>query len=295
VPSWQGKSNGTRAGYHIFVYILQKCGVFPAYFLLRFVACYYYLFSFRSSGFLYRYFRERMGYGRIRSLSRLYTNYLMFGQALIDRVVLMAGIPNRFSFDFDGEEHLHRMVALQQGGLLLSGHIGNWEIAGHLLKRLNTPIHIVMYDAEHQQIKEYLSRVTGERTASIIVIKDDLSHIYAISEALKNKELVCIHADRFVEGARTLSADFLGAPARFPAGPFILTTTYKVPVSFVFALKESALHYHFFASDIKQYDFGARDRTAGLLQVLNDFAKAMEEKVKKYPEQWYNYYNFWQP
>lgn len=217
----------------------------------------------------------------------MYKNYYLFGQSLIDRVVLMAGIPNRFTFDFDGEENLHQMVSGGRGGLLLSAHIGNWEIAGHLLERLNTAIHIVMYDAEHEEIKEYLTGVTGKRNAHIILIRDDLSHIYAISEALRNNELVCMHADRFVEGSRTLETGFLGAKASFPAGPFILATTYKVPVSFVFALKEGARHYHFFAGKMRVYD---RDRAA----ILDGFALAMEEKVKKYPEQWYNYYNFWQ-
>ena len=68
----------------------------------------------------------------------------------------MSGIPNRFTFNFDGEENLRKMVELGKGGLLLSAHIGNWEIAGHLLKRLNTKINIVMFDGEVQQIKAYL-------------------------------------------------------------------------------------------------------------------------------------------
>ena len=138
--------------------------------------------------------------------------------------------------------------------MLLSAHIGNWDIAGHLFKRLETRINIVMFDGEHEQIKEYLEVVTGKKSVNIIVIKNDLSHIYAISDAFKNNELVCMHADRFIEGNKTLTTDFLGEKARFPMGPFLLASTFKVPVSFVFAVKESKLHYHFFASEIKEYD-----------------------------------------
>ena len=112
------------------------------------------------------------------------------------------------------------MVALQKGGLLLSAHIGNWEIAGHLLKRLNTKINIVMFDGEHQQLKEYLAGVTGERNANIIVIKNDLSHIYQIKEALDKNELVCMHADRFVEGVKTMEVDFLGRKCKIPVRSF---------------------------------------------------------------------------
>jgi predicted LPLAT superfamily acyltransferase len=205
----------------------------------------------------------------------------------------MSGIPNRFSFDFDGEDNLRKMTATQKGGLLLSAHIGNWEIAGHLLKRLDTKIHIVMFDGEHERIKQYLKSVTGESNAHIIVIKNDLSHIYEITEAFKNNELVCMHADRFLEGNKTLAADFLGEKARFPAGPFILAAKCRVPVSFVFAMKESALNYHFFATEIKSYE--QEDRDAGIRTMLADFTREMEKKVKDYPEQWYNYYNFWAP
>ena len=126
-------------------------------------------------------------------------------------------------------------------------------LPGIYLKRLKHRINIVIYDGEHEQIKEYLEEVTGKRSVNIIVIKNDISHIYAISDAFNNNELVCMHADRFIEGNKTLTTDFLGEKARFPMGPFLLASKFKVPVSFVFAVKEKRMHYHFFASEIKEY------------------------------------------
>ena len=101
-----------------------------------------------------------------------------------------------------------------------------------------------------------------------------------------------MHADRFLEGNKTMTSNFLGEPARFPMGPFLLASTFKVPVSFVFAVKESKLHYHFFASQVK--DYSTVDRRELMKQMLTDYATAMEKKVKQYPEQWFNYYNFWE-
>jgi predicted LPLAT superfamily acyltransferase len=149
-----------------------------------------------------------------------------------------------------------------------------------------------MFDGEHQHLKEYLTGVTGERNANIIVIKNDLSHIYQIKEALDKNELVCIHADRYVEGVKTMEVDFLGRKAKFPAGPFILADKFKVPVSFVFALKETSLHYHFYATPPMLYT--GEDRIDLQRQMLSDFVAEMEKRVKQYPEQWYNYYEFWQ-
>ncbi|HTQ66845.1 MAG TPA: hypothetical protein VMI12_18765 [Puia sp.] len=291
MPSWQGKSRGTRLGYSIFVTVLKKFGVRPAYLLLRFVTVYYFLFSYKSSKIIFNYFHRRIGFGRLKSIFKIYSNYYLLGQTIIDKIVIMAGMANRFSFDFDGEEHLRDIVSQQKGGLLLSAHIGNWEIAGHLLQRLDTPVNIVMFDGEHQQIKDYLDSVAGKKKAKIIVIKNDLSHIYEISDAFKNKELVCIHADRFIEGNKTMKADLLGKEALFPAGPFVLAATFDVPLLFVFAMKESSLHYHFFATEIKKYD--RREKESCMQQILHDFSIDMEKKIKQYPEQWYNYYDFW--
>ena len=292
MPSWQGKSRGTRLGYRIFIWMLKNLGILPAYFLLRFVVFYYFLFSHRSSVQVFRLLHRRLGYSRLKSLVKLYKNYFLFGQSLIDKVVILSEMNNPFSVQFEGEDHLRKIAGFQRGALLLSAHIGNWDMAGHLLRRLDVRVNIVMFDGEQQAIKEYLAGVTGKTNAHIILIKNDLSHIYEISEAFKNKEWVCMHADRWLEGNKTLTACFLGENAYFPAGPFILAYQFRVPVSFVFALKESNLHYHFFASEMKEYKEEGKE--TGIQKILEDFTGEMEKKVKDYPEQWFNYYNFWE-
>ena len=292
MPAWQGKSKGSPLGYRIFVFILRVGGVMPAYLLLCFVALYYFLLSFKTTKSTYSYFRGRLGYSLWGSLRNVYRNYYIFGQSIIDKVVIMGNIPNKFTFNFDGRHNLENMARMGKGGMLLSAHIGNWEIAGHLLRHIDTRLNIVMFDGERENIKRYMESVTGKMEVNLIIIKNDLSHIFQIDEALKNNELVCMHADRFIEGNKTISTEFLGADAKFPLGPFLLASRFKVPVSFVFAMKESTFHYHFFASTPQNYlDL---DKHTGALQVLNDFVHEMETKVRRYPEQWYNYYNFWQ-
>jgi len=110
MPSWQGRSKGTPLGYRIFVWVLRNFGVLPGYFLLRFVAFYYFLFSYTASKNIYHFFHRKIGFSSLSSLGKLYRNYYLFGQTIIDKVVLMSGIPNRFTFNFDGEENLRKMV-----------------------------------------------------------------------------------------------------------------------------------------------------------------------------------------
>ena len=292
MSSWEGKSKGNKLGYSIFIGTLRYGGVLPAYILLRFVAAYYFLFSYSSSRPIFHYFKTRVGFGWWRSLMSVYRNYYVFGQVLIDKVVVMSGIQNKFTFEFEGEKYLRELTAAGKGGIMLSAHLGNWEVAGHLFRRLETRINIVMFDGEHERIKKYLSSVTGERNVNIIVIKDDLSHIYAINDALSNKELVCMHADRFLAGNKTVTVPFMGADARFPAGPFLLASTFRVPVSMVFAFKETNRHYHLYATQPREYHGRRRQ---GVETAVQDFVQELEVMVKKYPEQWFNYYDFWIP
>ena len=292
MPSWQGRSKGTPLGYSIFVAVIKKLGVRAAYLLLSIVAFYYFLFSYKSSKIIFDFYHRKLKYNIPVSLYKLYRNYYLLGQTLIDKIAIMSGSGQNYTFNFDGEENLRTITGLQKGGLLLSAHIGNWEIAGYLLKRLNTRINIVMFDGEHQKIKQYLSTVTGKSNAHIIVIKNDLSHIFEIAEALKKNELVCIHADRFIEGNKTIEGNFLNTPAKFPLGPFLLAAKFKVPVAFVFALKESTFHYHLFSTGAT--DYSMYDKEAFIAQMLNGFTEEMENKVRAYPEQWFNYYDFWQ-
>jgi predicted LPLAT superfamily acyltransferase len=290
MSSWKGKSKGNKLGYSIFIWILRYGGVTPAYVLLRFAAGYYFLFSYSSSRPIFQYFHTKVGYGWWKSLYSIYRNYYVFGQVLVDKVVVMAGMSNKFTFEFEGEAYLREITAAGKGGIMLSAHVGNWEVAGHLFQRLETRINIVMFDGEHERVKKYLSSITGERNVNIIVIKDDLSHIYAINDALNKQELVCMHADRFLEGNKTVTMPFLGQDAMFPVGPFLLAATFRVPVSLVFACKESSTHYHLYATKPREYNGRRRQ---GVELAAQDFVEEMEAIVRKYPEQWFNYYDFW--
>ena len=292
MSSWKGKSKGKPLGYRIFVFVLKIGGVLPAYLLLRFVTLYYLLFSYKSTKSTFTYFHKRLNYSIIKSVYKVYINYNLLGQTLIDKVVIMSGIPNKFTFNLDGIDNLHHIAALKKGGLLLTAHIGNWETARHLLNEIDARINVVIFDGEDEGIKEYMESVVGKSVLNLIIIKDDMSHIFEISNAFLNDELVCMPADRFLENNKTITMKFLGADARFPLGPFMLAAKFQVPVSFVYGMKESTFHYHFFASKVKEYPDLEQD--AIVKQMMLDFVDDMECKVKAYPEQWYNYYDFWQ-
>jgi predicted LPLAT superfamily acyltransferase len=293
MPRWQGKSKGTPLGYRIFIFALKNFGLAPSYFLLRFVAFYFFLFSRNSSRVIYSYFRQRQNWSRVKSILSIYKNNYLLGQTLLDKMVVFAGLKNQFTYHFDGIENLKQIGAIGKGGILLSAHVGNWEMAGHHLEHVNMKINIVMFDGEHQNIKKYLEQI-GEKNYKVIVIKNDMSHVYAIGAALANNELVCMHADRYLDGNKTMSINFLGKEALFPAGPFSLAAGFNVPVSIVFAFKETSRHYHYFGSTLMHRNEN-ESKTDFAQRLTSYYVSDVENKLRKYPEQWFNYYDFWKP
>jgi predicted LPLAT superfamily acyltransferase len=287
---WTGKSKGGKTGYQIFVLLIRYAGLRAAYGLLVFVAFYFLITPRSSTGASYQYFRK-LGFSRAKTILSLYRNYFVFGQSLIDKISAMAGFGSRFHFTFEGEDYLRLMTAQGKGGILLSAHAGNWEIAGHYLDRLETPVNIVMYDAEYESIKTYLESVTGKRKANIIPIREDLSHLYQILEALSKNELVCLHADRLLNSSqRRISLPFLGEAAAFPYSIFRMIVTFGAPVSFVYAFREKGFRYHFFATPPEVYSGKTEVAT---MKLAGDYVQELERRVRTYPLQWFNYYPFW--
>lgn len=288
--AWEGKSKGSRAGYGIFVWILRRFGIRPAYLLLRFVAFYYFLSSWKTSRAVLQFYRQGLQMKKARALRMLYRNYFRLGQTLIDKVAAMAGFADGFRSQSSGLEYLQALASEGKGGLLLSAHVGNWEIAGHFLQKLNVRINLVMYDGEHRHIKEYLNSVTGPRSFHVIVIQPDHSHIYQIAAALARGELIGMHADRYLQGTKTLTLPFLGRPARFPEGPFLLASKLRVPVTFVFAMKAGEMTYRFSATPPIQPQ---QLKEAGPETILQAYISEVENKAREYPDQWFNYFPFW--
>ncbi|MEC3906094.1 lipid A biosynthesis acyltransferase [Tamlana sp. 2201CG12-4] len=285
---WEGKSRGSVLGYKIFVFCIKKIGLYSAYFVLFFVALYFCFFAKNSTQAIYYYFRKRRNYSKLKSVLCIYKSYYVFGQTIIDKIAISSGLRDKFTYNFDGIEQLKSILKAKKGGVLISAHVGNFEIAEYFLNELeeNVAISLLTTDTEHSDIKAYIESVTNKSSIKFIIIKDDLSHIFEINAALSRNEIICITGDRYVKDTKSLSYTLLGKEAKFPAGPFLLGSRLKVPVIFVYVMKETSKHYHLYArtADVKQRD------VEGLLK---SYTESLEWILNKYPLQWFNYFNFW--
>ena len=285
---WDGKSKGSVLGYRIFVFCIKNLGVRAAYFVLYFVAAYYFLFNTRSNEAIFYYFHQRLRYPYWKARKMVYDNYFEFGQTLIDKIAISSGMRETFTYEFDGIENLKELLAQKKGGVLISAHIGNFEINEYFFSDidLDFQINVVTTDMEHRAIKDYLNSVSRKSSTKFIIVKDDLSHIFEINTALAKNELVCFTGDRYLEGTKSLVSEFLGENAHFPSGPFLIASRLRVPVVFVYVMKERNLHYHLYA---RQANVIHRDEQ----ELLKTYIASVESMLRKYPLQWFNYFDFW--
>src|SRR5690606_603301 len=286
MTEWEGKSRGTVSGYRVFIFLIKHAGINVAYLLLVFVSLYYVIFSPGQTKAIYRYFRHHRGNNVVRSLFNTYRNYFVFGQTIIDKVAITAGLAHKYTYEFDGIEHIRQLAKDKSAGILISAHVGNFEVSQYFMGEFDKRIYLVTTDEEQRAIKSYLSSIMAEPKTGFIVVKDDLSHVFTINQVIDRKEMICFTGDRFVGESKTLTAELMGQPARFPAGPFLISSRLQTPVLFVYVMRERNRHYHLYA---RTATFNHRDAHS----LLQAFTQSIEQILEKYPLQWFNYYDFW--
>lgn len=282
---WDGKSKGNKFGYLFFVYTIKFLGLKATYLFLRLVTFYYYLFS-PSRKHLLDFYKNALAYSFKESKKLARKNYYIFGQSLVDRFAFLMGKHKEYTHNSIGGDNLKNLVKSGKGAILMSAHVGNWELAGNFLKgNYNAKVNVLMYQADAEKLTELFNTVTGGVSFNIIAIKNDLSHIIKIHSALSKNEFVCLHADRNMPGAKTLEADFFGKKAKFPQGPFQMASKFNAPVCFVYNVKKTNFHYQLSCSKPIEGKFSAEE-------ILKKYINTFEEKTKENPTQWFNFYNF---
>jgi len=286
MSEWDGKSKGTVLGYRIFVFLIRSAGVRVAYGMLFFVASYYFLFLRESNRSMYYYFRERLNYPPLKARLSVFRSYYTFGQTIIDKIAITAGLEHKYTYEFDGIENIRQLAKDNSAGILISAHVGNFEVSQYFMGEFDKQIHLVTTDEERQAIKNYLANIMAKPKTGFIVVNDDLSHVFEINRVIDEKGMICFTGDRFVAGSKTLTADFLGEKAHFPAGPFLISSRLSTPVLFVYVMRERGRHYHLYA---RKATFTHRNAQS----LLEAYIQSIDQILEKYPLQWFNYYDFW--
>jgi predicted LPLAT superfamily acyltransferase len=238
---------------------------------------------------IYHYFRERWNLSPVKAFIKTYQNHYMFGQVVIDRFAMYAG--KRFHMDIEGYDHFLSLAKQQDGFILLSSHIGNYEIAGYTLVAEDKPFNTLVFFGEKQSIMDYRNQMFADTNIRMIPVKEDMSHLFLIDHALQQGETVSMPADRILGSKKSLKVTLLGADAQIPMGPFAVATMRGLNVLAVNVMKTSVKGYKIYVKPIP-YDKEA-SRKQQISQLADGYIAEVERMLKLYPTQWYNFFEFW--
>lgn len=239
---------------------------------------------------IYRYFRFRHGFGCIKSAWMTLRNHCSFAEVVIDRFAMYAG--KKFDIQIDNYDTFLNLAEEEKGFIQLSSHIGNYELAGYSLVAKTKRFNAMVFGGEKESVMANRSKMFADKNIRMIPMTADMSHIFTADSALASGEILSMPADRVFGSQKAFEVKVLGATAHIPQGPFILASTREVPVLFTSVMKTGKRKYHISIHNLEcDDDLKGRKRAYAL---ANEFARKLEDTLKKYPEQWYNYFEFWQ-
>jgi KDO2-lipid IV(A) lauroyltransferase len=214
------------------------------------------------------YSRYLVDYGRFRSLDK---------ESLFKEVTRV-----------DGTENVETALDRGKGLILLTAHLGNWELGGIFFGRQDLKINVLTVRDTDVAIDEIREMYRDWHNINTIVLGDSPFSILEVTGALGRGEIVAMLVDRPVDEAHgevALEVDFFGRPWKMPAGPMHLAKMTGAPIMPAFTVTEGD-RYRAVAEDLIYVD---SDDENGERRAAEKVVAVFEDYIRKYPDQWYNF------
>lgn len=289
--AWKGTTGGGNIGQKALLVLLRLVNIRVSYIILAVVVPLYMLFNRNYYRAIKEYFR-RTGYHK-NTLRNIYKNYFLFGQMMIDRFYLFAKEKNIFSSKITNWDAFTRLLEGESGFVISGAHIGNFEICGYFMKQQVKKLHAVVFGGESAFLQSHRAQALSGNTASLISISPDMSHLFTIKTALDKGDIVSMPCDRLFGSTKAFTVPFLGSPALFPMGGFMLAAQLNVPMISLFVMREKKKKYHIYCMpvEVDRTQYKNSRKTAEAL--CHKYVAQLEEIVHAYPHQWFNFFDFW--
>jgi lauroyl/myristoyl acyltransferase len=215
---------------------------------------------------------------------RVFTDFAMCFSDLVSTNRQPAALRTSYVGNVEGVE---RLAQLSGGLISLTAHVGNWELAGRLLAgRSARPTHVVVAPDEARDLRRWVRR-DGEGVRFVSRSRPTVS--LELLAALRRGEVVGVQGDRALGTKGDVEIPFFGRPARFPLGPFLLSSRVGVPLLPAFCLLDAQYRY---VVKIAEPFTAARGEEEG---AAHTWVTALETIVREYPTQWFNFFDIWEP
>ncbi len=237
----------------------------------------------------WHYFRRRWHYGLLKAAWMTFYNHVLFAQVVIDKFALYAG--KRMHINIVNYDLFQRLASQKAGFVILSAHIGNYEMAGYELVSDKKRFNALVYGQEKATVMEGRQGLFSGNNIRMIPIQSDMSHLFTMEKALAGGEIVSIPGDRVFGSPRTVTINLLSSPADIPVGPFSVAAMRGLDVVALNVMKTSTRGYTAYVTPLS-YD-KSQPRRVQVRQLADAYAAELERMLHMYPAQWFNYFEFW--
>lgn len=178
---------------------------------------------------------------------------------------------------------------------MLGSHLGSFEATRAAATRhQGVNIRMVLDRAVGRKLIEALKSVDPNfETLLIDADQEPASLGLEIAETLRAGESVGFLADRYRPGDRTAVCEFMGAPARFPAGPLMIAAALKAPVVLLFSTYANGKYVVRCEEFSDEFVLPRANRSRLLQAQIQRYAGRLANYVEKAPYNWFNFYDFW--
>jgi len=195
-------------------------------------------------------------------------------------------------WEFAGLEHFEDLQAQQGGAIILTAHMGNYDLGAHLFAETSGR-RIVMVrapetDAQTREFEEsHAARTTAEE------LKIDFSTrsselAFDLLQALQRGEIIAIQGDRVTPGITALPATLFGKRMQVPAGPFALSMAARVPIYPLFIIRLGHRRYRLLTSKPIEVT-RTRDRAEAFELAVAQWTEVLENVIR---EGWFEWFSF---
>ncbi len=227
-----------------------------------------------------------------------YRHFVSFSNAIIDKLAALSGSITLQDIEYNGREAIAEHLRLGHGLLILGSHLGNLEVLRAIASlRNDVTVNVLVHTKHAKKFNALLNRnATSSRVNLMQVTGTNAATAMILQDKIDAGELVVIAADRTpVTGQDRVSrAIFLGHPALFPQGPFILASLLKCPVYTLFCLKHQHRQTIYFDCFSDGIALPRKHSEIAIQKYAQDYADRLQHYCLKEPLQWFNFYDFWQ-
>ena len=293
------RERGTRLGMGIVQVCVRLLGRGGAAALIALVAGYFWMVDARrrrySRAYLQRLFAVS---GRKPPTPRdTYLHFRSFAEKALDVFIAWMDARQVGAVDFASPELIDRLNGDSRGALMIVSHHGNAELSRACLGgRLQRTIHLLVHTRHARQYNAFLHAVRPDDAATAIEVEDiGPALAIALKERVERGDWIAIAGDRtpFSGATRSVAAPFLGEPAPFSTGPYILASIMECPVYLLSCVRDGAGYRVTMEVFAEKIELPRHARQDAIAAYAARYAQWLEAQCLTYPYQFYNFYDFW--